>query len=113
MNELQFFQSVVGKPLKHKMWKCGTVFFPCETVTDGIGKLLMKGIEVDTYGTRSPASFGIYNGGENFWEITTFETLMKAEHTQCMHKRAYKNVISAAMKFMYCPDCKKDLGDCL
>lgn len=29
----------------------------------------------------------------------------------CKHPKKYPNVISKALKFWYCPDCKKDLGD--
>ncbi len=30
----------------------------------------------------------------------------------CFHPRKYKNIISNSLKFYFCPDCKKDLGDC-
>jgi len=29
----------------------------------------------------------------------------------CVHLNKYKNIISNKIKFWYCPDCKKDLGD--
>ena len=29
----------------------------------------------------------------------------------CSHKNKYINILSNTLKFWYCPDCKKDLGD--
>jgi hypothetical protein len=34
-----------------------------------------------------------------------------SESSFCRHDKKYINKISNALKFWYCPDCKKDLGD--
>lgn len=39
------------------------------------------------------------------------ELLHKNGQSKCKHVNKYKNIISNALKFWYCPDCKTDLGD--
>lgn len=39
------------------------------------------------------------------------EPIVKASKPICNHNKKYKNVVSANLKFWYCPDCGKDLGD--
>jgi len=33
------------------------------------------------------------------------------KESSCKHPNKYKNIISASVKFWYCPCCKEDLGD--
>lgn len=35
----------------------------------------------------------------------------KEDKNACKHPNKYKNTLSRTLSFIYCPDCKKDLGD--
>jgi hypothetical protein len=50
-------------------------------------------------------------GMVNILEIPTSVPKWNEQKSVCSHKNKYKNILSNTLKFWYCPDCKKDLGD--
>lgn len=60
-------------------------------VTRVFNNWLDEDSDIDAWGYESPSSY-------------------KSEEPKCPHEKKYVNVANQ-IKFWYCPDCKKDLGD--
>ena len=43
------------------------------------------------------------------WDLRGLDNLPRLEEPKCQHKNKYLNEISKSLKFMYCPDCKKEV----
>lgn len=57
-------------------------------------------------------SNGNYMGFYTRESLSRISRPQKVDKTpQCSHQNKYKNVLSAHLRFWYCPDCKQDLGD--
>lgn len=63
----------------------------------------------DYYVIKKKTDTTSLNGSSNpIWGV---DYNAKPEGTFCRHDKKYINKVSNTLKFWYCPDCKKDLGD--
>ena len=105
-----FFDEVENDIIRLKHFP-DTYFEPQAWSDDSMhGVMYPKGKPEDSY----EASFGFFNGFVD-WEIVCFEEKAKEQPivvTKCLHPNKKKvNVGPMSGSYMYCPDCKADLGD--